>query len=38
MIVEFVECTGFDDIATLPAEARFTIQKAKELPKIVEYV
>lgn len=37
MIVEFVERTGFEGIATLPAEARFTVQKAKEMPKIVEY-
>jgi site-specific recombinase XerD len=33
-----IERTGFEGIATLPAEARFTIQKARELPKIVEYV
>jgi hypothetical protein len=37
MIVEFVERTGFEGIATLPAEARFTVQKAKEMPIIVEY-
>jgi hypothetical protein len=37
MIVEFVEETGFDGIATLPAEARFTIETAKQLPKIVEF-
>lgn len=37
MLVEFVERTGFDGIATLPAEARFTVKEAKKLPKIVEY-
>jgi len=37
MIVEFVERSGFDGIPTLPAEARFTIEKAKKLPKIVDF-
>ena len=37
MIVQFVEQTGFDGIATLPAEARFTVKQAKKLPRIVEY-
>jgi hypothetical protein len=37
MVVEFVERTGFDGVPTLPAEARFTIERAKKLPKIVEY-
>jgi hypothetical protein len=32
MIVQFVEQTGFDGIATLPAEARFTVKQAKKLP------
>jgi hypothetical protein len=36
-IVEFVERTGFDGIPTLPAEARFSIDNAKKLPKIIEY-
>jgi hypothetical protein len=36
-IVEFVAETGFDGVPTLPAEARFTINKAKKLPKIVQY-
>jgi len=36
-IVEFVARTGFDGIPTLPAEARFSIDYAKKLPKIVEY-
>ncbi len=36
-IVEFVECTGFDGTPTLPAEARFSIEYAKRLPKITEY-
>ena len=37
MIVEFVERTGFDGIATLPSEARFTVARAKKLPRIVAY-
>jgi hypothetical protein len=37
MIVAFVERTGFEGIATLPAEARYTVHKAKELPRIVVY-
>jgi hypothetical protein len=36
MVVEFVERTRFNGIATLPAEARFTIARAKELPIILE--
>ena len=36
MIVEFVERTGFEGIATLPAEARSAVAKAKKLPKILE--
>lgn len=36
-IVEFVAETGFDGVPILPAEARFTINKAKKLPKIVQY-
>ena len=37
MIREFVERTGFEGVPTLPAEARFTVKKAKGLPKIVAY-
>ena len=37
MIVEFVERTGFEGIATLPAKARSAVAKAKKLPKILEY-
>ena len=37
MLVEFVERTGFDGIATLPKEAEFTVAEAKKLPKVVEY-
>jgi len=36
-LVEWVEATGFDGIAPLPAEIRFSINRARELPKIVEY-
>ncbi len=36
-VVEYVERTGFDGAPTLPAEAKFAIDRAKLLPKIVEY-
>ena len=36
-IAEYIERTGFNGIATLPAEARHTVETAKKLPKIVEY-
>jgi predicted flap endonuclease-1-like 5' DNA nuclease len=37
MLLEFVERTGFEGIAPLPAEAAFSVARAKELPRIVEY-
>jgi hypothetical protein len=37
MIREFAERTGFEGVPTLPAEARFTDKKAKDLPKIVAH-
>jgi predicted flap endonuclease-1-like 5' DNA nuclease len=37
MLIEFVERTGFDGIAPLPGEAAFSVARAKELPKLVEY-
>lgn len=36
-ITEFVKETDFDGIPTLPAEAKFTVNTAKKLPKIVQY-
>ena len=36
-IREFVAETDFDGIPTLPAEAEFTVNTAKQLPKIVQY-
>ena len=36
-VVDFVEQTGFNGIPTLPAEARFTVEMAKKLPRVVEY-
>jgi hypothetical protein len=36
-MIEFVKKTGFKGIAPLPKEARYTIETAKKLPKIVEY-
>ena len=37
MLVEFVDRTGFDGIAPLPAEIRYSIAKAKGLPRTVSY-
>ena len=36
-VVEFVERTDFDGVATLPAEARFTVAEARKLPRLIEY-
>lgn len=37
MLVEFVERTGFNGRTPLQGEARFSVERARELPKIVEY-
>lgn len=37
IVVDYVARTGFDGIPTLPAEAKFTVEKARQLPSIVEY-
>jgi hypothetical protein len=37
VLVEFVDRTGFNGLAPLPGEARFSVERARELPKIVEY-
>ncbi|MFX1486112.1 MAG: hypothetical protein ACFFBS_03235 [Promethearchaeota archaeon] len=37
LLIEFVKRTQFDGIAPLSKEAEFSVRKAKELPKIVEY-
>jgi hypothetical protein len=37
MLVEWVERTGFDGIAPLLEEAKFSVESARKLPKIVEY-
>jgi len=37
MLIEFVKRTGFDGITPLPKELRNAIEKAKKLPKVVEY-
>ncbi|MBN2082113.1 DUF4332 domain-containing protein [bacterium] len=37
MLVEFVERTGFDGIASLPKEIEFTIEAAAQLPPLIEY-
>ena len=33
----YVSRSGFDGVPTLPAEAIYTVEKARALPKIVEY-
>jgi hypothetical protein len=35
--IEFVERTGFDGVPTLRKEAEFTVEKARQLPRIVRY-
>jgi len=37
MLVAFVQHSGYEGIAPLPAEARTSVKRARELPKIVEY-
>ncbi len=37
LMIDFVECTGFDGIAPLPKEAKYTVESARKLPKITEY-
>jgi len=37
MVAEYVQRTGFEGIAPLPAEARSTVANARKLPKVVEY-
>ena len=37
MLLEFVERTGFEGVAPLPAEAAFSVSRAKELPRVVEW-
>jgi len=36
-LIEFVKRTGFNGIAPLPKEARYTVETAKKLPRIIEY-
>jgi hypothetical protein len=36
-MIEFVDRTNFEGIAPLPAEAAFTVAKAKSLPRLVAY-
>ena len=37
MLIAFVERTDFSGIAPLPREARTAVEKARRLPKVVEY-
>jgi len=37
MVAGYIERTGFEGIAPLPAEVRSTVANARKLPKIVEY-
>jgi hypothetical protein len=36
-VVEYTRASGFDGVPTLPAEAIYTVEKARTLPTIVEY-
>lgn len=36
-VITYVEESDFEGVPTLPAEAKYTVEKARELPKIVEY-
>jgi hypothetical protein len=36
-VVAYVDESGFEGIPTLPSEAKYTVEKARELPFIVEY-
>lgn len=36
-VVEYARASGFDGVPTLPAEAIYTVEKARTLPIIVEY-
>jgi hypothetical protein len=36
-IITYVEETGFEGVPKLPTEAKYTVEKARELPNIVEY-
>jgi len=36
MVTDYIQRTGFEGIAPLPAEVRFTVAYAKKLPKVVE--
>ncbi len=37
MLTEFIKKTGFNGIAPLPKEAKFTVEMARRMPRIVEY-
>ena len=37
MIVDCVERTAFDSVATLPAEARSAVRQARKLSRVVDY-
>jgi hypothetical protein len=36
-LVDFVERTGFEGIAPLPAEVRYSVRQAQALERVVEY-
>lgn len=37
IVVNYVAESGFDGVATLPAEAQYTVLKAKDLPRVVYF-
>ncbi|MFC2030368.1 DUF4332 domain-containing protein [Chloroflexota bacterium] len=37
MLVDWIDRTGFEGIAPLPKEAEFTVNTARELPRLIQY-
>ncbi len=36
-VIQFIEESGFEGILTTPAEAKYTLEKARKLPRIIKY-
>lgn len=37
IVMHYIAESGFEGVPTLPAEAKFTVDKARKLPSIIEY-
>lgn len=37
IVIQFIEESGFEGVSTTPSEAKYTVNKARKLPKIIEY-